>query len=293
MSTWITIDSPASRKDIAAHYGELDEAYRRLWGEHLHHGLWESGRELVQEAIESLVHRVARTLELRPGMELCDVGCGYGGTSWLLAEHYGQRVTGLTITPEQVERARARPVPSATVPPRFLLADWLENDFADASFERLVSLECIGHVPDKARFFRELHRVLRPGGQALVTAWLTQERPSAWRRRHLLEPICREGRLPSMGSAQAYGDLARAAGLDVLSYEDLSAKVLRTWSICLQRTLAGLATDHELRRFLVHGRSSNRVFALTLVRIWLAYRVGAMEYGWFHLRRPEAAYSSR
>ena len=65
---------------------------------------------------------------------------------------------------------------------------------------------------DKQRFFAEACRVLRPGGRLVVCAWLARTAPRRWEVRHLLEPICREGRLPGMGTREDYEAMAQAAG---------------------------------------------------------------------------------
>ncbi|HWZ73262.1 MAG TPA: class I SAM-dependent methyltransferase, partial [Casimicrobiaceae bacterium] len=90
---------------VAQHYDELDPFYRELWGDHVHHGLWITGLENRAQAVENLIGWVARRLELDPGQHVCDVGCGYGATAQWLAEHHGVRVTGLTISAVQAQRA--------------------------------------------------------------------------------------------------------------------------------------------------------------------------------------------
>ena len=56
-------------------------------------------------------------------------------------------------------------------------------------------------MKDKLAFFTEVNRLLRPGGRFVVAAWLSREQPALWESKYLLEPICVEGRLPSMASA--------------------------------------------------------------------------------------------
>ena len=51
----ICSSSPVSTEDVADHYDELDPFYREIWGEHVHHGLWESGKETIEEAVVNLV----------------------------------------------------------------------------------------------------------------------------------------------------------------------------------------------------------------------------------------------
>ncbi len=79
-----------------------------------------------------------------------------------------------------------------------------------------------------------------------------------------------------MGTSEDYLQLARDAGLATQAIQDLSRRVKRTWPICARRVCAGLLKTPGYRRFLFKGRSPERVFALTLLRIWLAYETGGM-----------------
>jgi len=269
---------------VAAHYDDLDNFYREAWGEHVHHGLWETGRESPVEAVEKLTERVADLARIRPGDRVCDVGCGYGATARLLAARRGARVTGLSLSSAQLRFARAQ---SGDAPnPMYLLRDWLDNQLADESFDAVIVIESSEHVADKQRFFGEARRVLRPGGRFVVCSWIAADAPAAWQIRHLLEPVCREGRLAGLGTAAELRGWIEAAGLLVEEDEDVTRKVKRTWPLCIGRTIKLLAHDREKRWFLFRGRSKNRIFGLTMLRIWLAYETGAMRYHIVSARRP-------
>src|SRR5690606_16746364 len=163
---------------------------------------------------------------------------------------------------------------------RFVLGDWLENDLPPHSFDAVVAIESTEHMADKPRFFAEAARVLRPGGRLVVCAWLEAEGASRAARRWLLEPICAEGRLPSMGTAAEYSAMIRAAGLRLIAHEDITAHVRRTWRIGTRRVLAHLFRPASLR-YLLDGGNANRIFTLTVPRIWIAYGLGVMRYGLF------------
>ena len=92
-----TIQAP---ERVAEHYDELDRWYLAIWGEHVHHGLWFTGRESTQEATLNLVTRLAERLSIGPGARVCDIGCGYGATARVLAREYGAAVT---VPPEKSE----------------------------------------------------------------------------------------------------------------------------------------------------------------------------------------------
>jgi tocopherol O-methyltransferase len=280
-------DEPVAVSAVADHYDELDAFYREVWGEHVHHGLWHTGRESAPAAAVALVDHVAARLALGPAPRVVDIGAGYGATSRHLADRYGASVTALTVSPAQHAFATARP--AGPRPPRYLLRDWLRNDLEAGAFDAAVAIESTEHMADKAGAFREAHRVLRPGGRFALCAWIARTAARPWEVRHLLEPICREGRLPGMGTEDDYRALLAGAGLEVTGVEDLSARVKGTWPRCARAVAARLATDARYRRFLASAGSRNRVFAATMLRIWAAYETGAMRYLLFTARRPDAA----
>jgi tocopherol O-methyltransferase len=170
--------------------------------------------------------------------------------------------------------------------PRYLLQNWLTNEFPDSSFDAVISIECLAHIPDKPAYFREIARVLKPGKRAALYAWLAHPAPRNWEVRHLLEPICSEGRLPSMGSSDEYKQMIADARLTLVRYAELGRHVRKTWWICARRLLARLFTSPRYVKALFDSQNGNRVFAITLFRILLAYHTTAMQYGLFVLEKP-------
>lgn len=111
-----------------------------------------------------------------PPAKLLDLGCGCGvPVARRLASRY--EVIGVDLSPVQIERARAL-VPAAT----FVCADMASLDFADASFDAVVCLYSIIHLPleEQPGFLGNIGRWLRPGGVLIATvghgAWTGVER---------------------------------------------------------------------------------------------------------------------
>lgn len=263
---------------VADHYNELDPLYRDLWGEDVHHGLWHTGRESVAEAVSALSGLVGELLDFGQGATLVDIGCGYGATARRFASR-GAMVTGLSLSAEQI--AHAAPQEGVTL----RVQDWLHNDLPEAGFDGAYAIESTEHMADKPAFFAQAFRVLKPRGRLVVCAWLAADPVPRWQVDHLLRPICEEGRLPSMGTPGEYEAMAKEAGFSVRSYSDISTSVAKTWTICLWRFLRAFATRADVRRIALSGR--NGVFALSLPRLILAYRTGAMRYGVFRFDVPE------
>jgi cyclopropane fatty-acyl-phospholipid synthase-like methyltransferase len=272
-------DESQTMQGIAHHYDSLSDFYLDIWGEHVHHGLWLDGKETADEAVLRLITVVADEARIGAGTRVCDIGCGYGGTARELVNRYGANVTAFTISPAQYDFARKRA--GTRDNPEYLLQDWLANQLSAGSQDAVLSIESSEHMQDKPAFFREVARVLSGGGRAVICAWLSAEHPRPWQVRHLLEPICREGRLPSMGSESDYRRLFEDAGMTVESFQDVSAKVKKTWPVCIGRFIKGLATRPSYRRFVLHGGNQDRVFAKTLLRLWAAYETKSMRYGIF------------
>lgn len=281
------------RPAVARHYDELDPFYRALWGQHLHHGLWTTGDESPDEAALALVDRVADRAGIGAGSRVCDVGCGYGAVARRLAAR-GADVTGLTVSAAQHRHARAR-VQDARLhdarvheasfaAPRFLLRDWLENGLPDGSFDAVIAIESLSHM-DAERAVEEAFRVLRPGGRFVACVWLAAESPAPWEVRHLLRPICDEGRLPGLPAASDYGWWLGDAGFVEPRLEDVSARVARTWEVVARR-VGGALLRPSSWRYLLDARNTERAFALSVARLLIAFRTGAVRYGILEARRP-------
>ena len=85
--------------------------------------------------------------------------------------------------------------------------------------------------------------------------------------------------MPHLGSATEYQSLGEAAGFELERFQDVTRQVERTWPAIVRRLIVKLATEPRYARFLVDRHAHNRVFALTILRIWIAYRTNAMRYG--------------
>ncbi len=270
--------SERSPSAVANHYDRLDRFYRRFWGEHLHHGLWADPSWDQTHAVRHLVHRVAEDARLIDGARVCDVGSGYGAPARVFAEDYGAHVTAFTVSDAQHAYAESQIVEGPR--PDYRLQDVRANDVPDASIDAVVLIESLSHIDGGSGVLHEAARMLRPGGRLVVCAWLAAEDPPGWARRWLLDPIRDEGRLAALPTASTLRTWTRNAGLTVERFDDVSRQVQRTWSVVIGRALRALATDRDVQRFLLDSSEPDRIFARTVLRLWLAYRIGALRYGW-------------
>ncbi|MFB3110753.1 MAG: cyclopropane-fatty-acyl-phospholipid synthase family protein, partial [Gemmatimonadales bacterium] len=225
---------------------------------------------------------------IRPGHVVCDVGCGYGATARILSREFGASVIGFTVSEAQYVYAcrRMDDQPNA---PRYVLGDWLGNDITPDSFDVVLAIESTEHMVDVGRFLSEAGRVLRPDGRLVICAWLSADRPNPWEVRHLLRPICQEGRLAALVTADEYRAKLRAAGFADVVCQELTRRVRRTWDVSLGRMLHRMLTRRSSWEYLLDPRNASRIFAVTVLRIWLAYRTGCLKYGLLSGTKPELA----
>lgn len=267
-----------SSASVAGHYDHLDPFYRQLWGEHVHHGLWTDPSFSVGEAVRHLVHCVAQDAGIEEGTVVCDIGCGYGAPARLWAEAYGAHVTGYTVSEAQAAFARQQPVEGPE--PEYRLQDFLENDLPGASVDAAVAIESLTHIRTPPDVFTEVARILRPGGWFVACVWIASQSTSHWGCRFLLDPIQEEGRLSSLPTEAQLRRWATRSGFTVERLDDVTPLVRKTWSVVLRRFLGALFTDPGVIRTLMDATESERVFARTIFRIWIAQKIGALRYGW-------------
>ena len=121
---------------------------------------------------------MAPELDLQPDDELLDVGCGSGG---LLLDHaaHVRFVAGLDVSEIQVRMARRRLAERiAPGTAEIALGDASALPWKDGRFSVATSINALKFVPDPEGALREIHRVLRPGGRAVLTMGEAEEPPA-------------------------------------------------------------------------------------------------------------------
>ncbi|CCJ73578.1 Cyclopropane-fatty-acyl-phospholipid synthase [Cronobacter condimenti 1330] len=147
------------------HYDLGNDLFSRMLDPYMQYscGYWKEADNLV-DAQQAKLKLICEKLELKPGMTLLDIGCGWGGLAAFAARHYGVSVTGVTISAEQQKMAQDR---CERLDVTILLQDYRD---LDAQFDRIVSVGMFEHVGPKnyATYFDVADRNLKPDGLFLL-----------------------------------------------------------------------------------------------------------------------------
>jgi len=182
------------------------------------------------------------SLELKPGETVVDLGSGAGIDAFLAARQVGPtgRVIGVDMTPEMLEKARANAARSGLSQVEFREGRLEALPIGDASVDAVTSNCVINLVPDKGLVFREVARVLRPGGRLVISdIVLDGELPEAIRQDIYAYVGCVSGaqqradyfagvRAAGLGEIEILKDVDYAAGLAKAAPEEAQALLDRS-----------------------------------------------------------------
>tara|TARA_A100001388_G_scaffold30519_1_gene19584 strand:+ start:760 stop:1695 length:936 start_codon:yes stop_codon:yes gene_type:complete len=266
-----------------------DKLLERLWGEHIHLGYYPSEKKDIdfRKAKINFVHELVNWSgldKLPKGSRILDVGCGIGGSSRILAKYYGFNVTGISISPAQVKRARQ--LTPSRLNCNFLVMDALDLQFEDGSFDAIWSVEAGAHMNDKTKFADEMLRTLRPGGYLALADWNSRDLrayPPSFFEKLVLKQLLEQWVHPKFISINEFGNILRnnknSAGR-VIS-ENWSSYTNPSWydSIIegIRRPLAIVSLGP------VAIIKSVREIPTILLMNW-AFRKGLMEFGVYKCR---------
>ncbi len=268
-----------ARRNIHAHYDLGNDFYRLFLDASLTYSsaVFEHADQTLEAAQRAKFRRIADGAGLQPGMDVLEIGSGWGGFALYAAGERGCRVTSITISKEQHDLARER-VRAAGLEDRvdIQLRDYRD---VDGTFDAVVSIEMLEAVGAEyyGAYFDAVDRALRPGGRASIqvitfpdVAYETQRRGANWIQTYIfpgglcpslavIERSLHRTRLlvrEATDIAPSYVRTLRAwrtrfmDRLDEVRALGFDERFIRTWEYYLALSEAGFATglaqDHQL-----------------------------------------------
>lgn len=245
-----------ARRNVAHHYDLSGALYDLFLDRDRQYSCayFPTGDEDLETAQDLKKRHIAAKLLLEPGRTVLDIGSGWGGMGIFLAREHGARVTGITLSEEQlkVSRERCREAGLADRV-RFEMRDFREQQ---GRFDRIVSVGMFEHVgaAHYREFFRKLRELLDDDGVALLHTIGRNGPPnttSPWIRKYIFPG----GYLPSLSEVVAAAELEHLWITDIEVLRLHYARTLRHWRM----------------RFLANRDQAKELFDETFCRMWEFY----------------------
>jgi cyclopropane-fatty-acyl-phospholipid synthase len=231
---WLAQFNPVgrSKKNVAHHYDLSEQLYDLFLDTDRQYScayFREPGQPLEDAQSDKKRHIAAKLLMNRPGLRVLDIGCGWGGLGLYLAAETGARVTGITLSEEQLKVARERAR-------RAGLADRVSFELCDyrsqgGNFDRIVSVGMFEHVgvPQFKDFFAKIHDLLADDGVALLHSIGRSDGPGTtnpWIRKYIFPG----GYCPALSEVLPVVERSKLFVTDIEILRLHYAETLRAWS---------------------------------------------------------------
>jgi cyclopropane-fatty-acyl-phospholipid synthase len=224
---------------------------------------------LEQAQLDKKAH-IAAKLNLKPGMKVLDIGCGWGGLALYLHRHYDVDVLGVALAPDQIafckERAEAEGVADRV---KFELMDYRD---VQGQFDRISSVGLIEHLgtPHYPGFYRHMNRLLKPDGVMFSHCCGRMGGPGTtdkWTRKYIFPG----GYIPSLSELVSEAEKNRLVVTDVEGLRFHYSFTLEEW---YRRTVA-----HKEEIIALYDERFYRMWEFYLVGAEAAFRYGAWSTG--------------
>ena len=213
--------------DIADYYDQSYWDYRTSWLNSnnlaIHYGYWSDKTTSHSDSLLEMNTQLAANLDLKAGDHVLDAGCGIGGSSIWLAENFGVKVTGITVSETQIEQANKNAIRRGVDHlVDFKLEDYTATSFADESFDHIWALESVCYALKKSDFIKEAFRVLKKGGGfAIADGFASKRKLTAVEWKHVLK-VLNGWAMPNMTTPQEFEESMQQTGFSSIDYRDIT-----------------------------------------------------------------------
>ncbi len=233
-----------ARRNVKHHYDLSDELYKLFLDDDLQYSCayFKSPDDDLATAQAQKKAHIARKLLLEPGMNILDIGSGWGGLGLTLARDYGCNVKGVTLATNQHRISNQRAVAEGlTDQAKFLLLDYRK---VDEKFDRIVSVGMFEHVgaPHYRKFFRKLSELLEDDGVALLHT-IGRTGPPGATNPWITKYIFPGGYVPALSETMA---AIERVGLCVTDVEVLRLHYAETLAYWYERFMSNIGRVQEI-----------------------------------------------
>lgn len=218
------------KEKVKEHYDRVQPIYNKFWMNKknlgMHYGFWNENTKNLHQAMLNENKEIAEKLKITREDIILDAGCGVGGTSIWIAENYGAKVIGITLSQKQVEAAREyvknRELAHLV---NFYIRDYCSTGFPNDSFTKILAIESVCHAEKKENFIKESFRILKPLGKLIIADFFIKEILDS-KEKSIINKWCYGWEMPNLATKSEFKNKMESAGFKNVQIIDKTKEVL-------------------------------------------------------------------
>ena len=218
---------------VEEYYDKTRFDYRYVWNSRnthaIHFGYYDEGVRQHVAAVANMNRKMAELAGIKLEDLVLDAGCGVGGSSFWLAENIGCNVTGITLAASQVADAQKTAAQrNLSHKTHFQQADYCATDFKSNSYDIVWALESQCHAADKAAFYREAFRLLKPNGRLVIAEYFLNVHDEATNGDVDIKAWYDNIAIPNLLTWAEHEAFAKTAGFKTTTLQNINPNVRRS-----------------------------------------------------------------
>lgn len=219
-------------KEVQNYYDHSQRWFSLLYSDKqslgIHYGLC-NGNCTKAEASINTYRKLVEVLGLKKGDKILDAGCGVGGAVLWLARNIGVTGTGIMISEVQLKKANKFLQKSGLNGINFSKQNFFQTSFENESFDHIFGIESLCYAyPVQENAYRELFRVLKPGGRIAIIDGVVKRRPDTQYESKNLDAFIEGYAVQTMCTPEEIIDSLRKAGFKNIKAEDHTSYIAKS-----------------------------------------------------------------
>ena len=248
-----------SRRNAEMHYNRGEDIYDwMLDAEHRQYScaLFKNPQETLEQAQNNKLSHIVKKLNLKPGLRVLDIGCGWGGLSRYIAKEVGCEVHGISLASNQIDycKKKARELKLDNLV-SYELCDYRQ---LQGKWDRIVNVGFFEHVSPKFYkiFFKKINDLLKDNEDSIcLTHTIASTNPPGPTNPFINKYIFKGGKVPTASQ--------------ITSAIEKSGLVISGWESLIDHY--NLTLDHWRKRFLNNVGKAKKAYGADFVRLWDFY----------------------
>ena len=222
----------SNNEQIIKYYDSCEIDYKLLW--HLnknyafHYGYWDEKVKSFDQSLLRFNEIIIEKAKIKKTDRVLDAGCGIGGTSIFIAKKIGCKTEGITISQNQVDKAKklAKKLNISSLV-NFSNQDYMNTKFKSNSFDVTLALESVCYS-DKEKFLREAYRLLKKGGRLVVADGFNSKSKFSGKEKKLMNRGLNSWAVSSLETPLFFKTKSNEIGFKNIKYEKINDKIMNS-----------------------------------------------------------------